>query len=363
MKNVCFFNSINFWGGGEKLHLEYALEFRNFGYNVCIFALENGPLWQKAQAAHIPVFAVSAKSLSFLNPLKVSKVARLFKDQHIDTVVFTTSQDMKLGGISAKKAGVKNIVYLRGLAVAIKNSAINRHLFSKVLTHVVANSKETERKILAHLPAAKITAKMATIYHGIDVQESGETKNLPQIETTKKGVVLGNAGRLTLQKGQSYLLDVAKILADKNLNFTLYIAGTGELETSLREKIGTLGLEKKVLLLGFIADMPAFMKSLDVFLLTSAWEGFGFVLVEAMQAAKPVVAFNVSSNPEIITQNKTGFLVDFADVNAFADAVEKLISDQELRKNMGENGQQDVACRFERVARVREFEAFLLARV
>ncbi|MBK7812053.1 MAG: glycosyltransferase [Saprospiraceae bacterium] len=52
--------------------------------------------------------------------------------------------------------------------------------------------------------------------------------------------------------------------------------------------------------------MNAFMNSIDIFLLSSAWEGFGFCFVEAMLRAKPIVAFNISSNPEIVENDKTG---------------------------------------------------------
>jgi len=359
MRNICFFNSINFWGGGEKLHLEYALEFIDKQYHVILVSHPNSPLWQKAQAAQVKVYPIKASGLSFLNPLKLKYLKNFFRKQNIDTVIFTTSQDAKLGGLAAKAAGVKKIVYLRGLAAPIKNSFINRYLFKHVLTHVVANSEATKKQIVAHLSPQSIRANVNTIYHGIDIQvPDGET--LTDIRLKGKGIILGNAGRLTHQKGQEHLLDLAQILVEKKLNFTLFIAGTGELHQELKNDIKKRQLEAHVILLGFVSNMKAFYQSIDVFLLSSLWEGFGYVLAEAMCFQVPIVAFRLSSNPELVNHDVNGFLVDYPNIQQFADYVILLSENKETREKMGKNGLNHVVMNFERKAKVDEFEKFLL---
>ena len=84
------------------------------------------------------------------------------------------------------------------------------------------------------------------------------------------------------------------------------------------------------------------MESTDIFVLTSLWEGFGYVLVEAMACCKPVVAFEISSNPEIIDDKVTGFLVKPFDVEAFADKIMLLLQDADLRTQMGLHGRKRV---------------------
>jgi len=148
MTNICFFDSVRFWGGGEKLHLEYALEFRKKNYNVILAAAKNSPLSQKGNIHNLEVFQISVGNISFFNPFKIIKLVLFYKRKKIDTVIFSTSQDLKLGSISAKLAGVKNIVYLRGLAVPIKRNLINLIILKYILTHIVANSEETKKKIL-----------------------------------------------------------------------------------------------------------------------------------------------------------------------------------------------------------------------
>ena len=94
------------------------------------------------------------------------------------------------------------------------------------------------------------------------------------------------------------------------------IAGEGKLKESLLQKSVEEGVAEQLRFLGFVDNMPQFLHSIDIFLLPSHWEGFGYVIAEAMYCEKPVVAFNVSSNPEIVSNNETGFLVEHGDVGS-----------------------------------------------
>jgi glycosyltransferase involved in cell wall biosynthesis len=100
------------------------------------------------------------------------------------------------------------------------------------------------------------------------------------------------------------------------------------------------------------------MSTIDIFLLSSHWEGFGYVLVEAMAAAKPVVAFDSSSTPEVVEDQITGLLVSPGDRRAFAGAVRELVENCLWRKELGEKGRLRVEKVFDirrTLAKVREF--------
>jgi len=364
LRNICFFNSVRFWGGGEKLHLEYALEFKKKNYNVILASKKNSPLSEKAIHYDMDVFPIAVGNLSFLNPFKILKLVRFYKERKIDTVIFSATQDLKLGGISAKLAGVKKIVYLRGLAVPVKYTLLNHFLFKFILTHIVANSEETKRSILQDLGKFIEKDKVKTIYHGIeiDILNQKENNKLDEIITKSHGIILGNAGRLTLQKGQQHLIEIAKKLKDNKVEFTLFIAGTGDLKPELDNLINKYDLHNEVILLGFVEEMDRFMSSIDIFLLTSIWEGFGYVLVEAMLKTKPIVAFNISSNPEIVTNNETGYLIDYPDIEMFAQKTQLLIQNDSLREQMGEKGKDSVLKRFNLSDRITEFEYYLLGK-
>jgi glycosyltransferase involved in cell wall biosynthesis len=363
MKKVCFFNSIKFWGGGEKLHLEYALEFKKKNYDVVLLSHPRAAITHKAKMLKLKTHPVVVGSLSFLSPIKLIKLILFFRTQKIDTLIFSTSQDMKLGGFAAKMAGVKQIVYLRGLAVPIKDNLVNRTLFKHVLTHIVANSEETKRMLLKNLGKHIPSEKVRTIYHGIDLSHANKKAKQPaEIAEKGHGVILGNAGRLTEQKGQENLIRMARTLKDQQVDFTLFIAGAGERKGALKRLIKELDLKNDVILLGFVKDIDSFMQAIDIFLLSSKWEGFGYVLVEAMIQSKPIVAFDITSNPEIVDSGQTGFLVKNADLMDFAEKTKLLINDKELRHKMGAKGKSLVEKKFNLQDRITEFEHYLLGK-
>ena len=91
---------------------------------------------------------------------------------------------------------------------------------------------------------------------------------------------------------------------------------------------------------GYRKDIFSIMKSIDIFVLPSIWEGFGLVLLEAMAACKPIVATEVSAIPEIVINGETGFLVTQKESTALADAITKLIESRELRKQLGLAGRE-----------------------
>lgn len=335
MKNVCFVNTTGFWGGGEKLHLEYALKFRERGINVFLVVKPNGPLRNEATKESFKCFGLNTSNLTFLNVFKTRKLAQFFTSENIDTIIYSSSPDFKLGSLAASRAGVKNVVYLRGLAVPVKKSIVNSHILKNIVTHIIPNSEETSRMVLKNFDIPEVQKKTKVVYHGIDLEEYDSKPSEKLLST--QDIILGNAGRLTLQKGQKYLVEVAEELKSRELKFKLLIAGDGELRDELIKMINEKGLTNEIELLGFVKDMERFYHTIDIFLLSSEWEGFGYVIVEAMAAGKPVVAFNKSSNPEIISSDNNGFLVDFPDVKQFADKTEKLIRDNDLREKMGKD--------------------------
>ncbi|MBK9107230.1 MAG: glycosyltransferase [Saprospiraceae bacterium] len=257
MNSICFWNSHKFWGGGEKLHLEYAEGFQNKNHHCFIVADPKSPLRDKAEALQLKVHPFRIKKLDFLNPLKIYSIVRFFKQTQTDTLIFSSSQDMKAAGMAAYIAGVSKIVYLRGLAVPIKNNFINRFFFNKVITHIIANSQETKRTILLHLKDKQIEQKIQIVYHGIEnIPENDPDQNIlnTEFENSNK-IICGNAGRLTAQKGHRHLLEIAKILKARQLPFCIKIAGAGELEQDLKKRISEMQLEEQVMLLGFVSDM------------------------------------------------------------------------------------------------------------
>lgn len=362
MKNICFINTVKFWGGGEKFYLDYATGLQNKGYKVFLICNQKSILGKRAERNNIPTYYMNnVGNLSFLNPLKLYKLIRFFKNNKIDIVIFSASRDFKLGGLSSYLAKVGKRIYRRGLAIPINNNFLNRFLLQKCITHINANSEETKRTILKNLSGGLSPDKIKVIYNGIkSIPENGQgLREMEIIQEKGKGVILGNAGRLVEQKGQIYLIEIARKLRNRNLPFTIFIAGAGSLRQRLEEEISRYNLENDVILLGFVDDIVGFMKSIDIFLLTSEWEGFGYVLVEAMQCSKPVVAFDITSNPEIVVNNISGYLVEYPDLDEFTEKVLRLAENPTIRMSMGKAGRHKSLEKFQFEKTFKQFEDYI----
>jgi len=333
-KNICFFNTTPFWGGGEKWHFEAALMSSEKGLNTFFVANKNSVIGEKLASTSIQPFFIKTTRFSFLNPLKVSKLITFFKTNEIETVIFNSPNDLKLGGMAAYFAKIPKIVYRRGIAVKIKNSVLNKWLFTRVITHFIFNSEATKKLVAENFSSILKTKKTAVIYNAIAFPKD----DVIGYSIPNSILIIGNAGRLVEQKGQHFLLDIAQFLKNKNVAFKILIAGEGPLFRELQEKIQKNGLAEQIKLLGFVSDMPSFMQQIDVFVSTAKWEGFGFVLAEAMTFKKPTLAFDVSSNPELISNEKTGFLIPAFNTEVFAEKLIILNNNREKLKQMGNEG-------------------------
>lgn len=117
------------------------------------------------------------------------------------------------------------------------------------------------------------------------------------------------------------------------------IIGDGELREEIQETITRLNLNDRVVLAGWRRNIPEIMKSLDIFVLTSRWEGLPKVLLEARAAGLPIVATRVDGAPEVIIDGVNGYLFEPADVKGMAERVTRLLEDPIMARTMGKSGQ------------------------
>jgi glycosyltransferase involved in cell wall biosynthesis len=356
---ICFCNSVVSWGGGEKWHYDMAVRLHAKNFPVVVMTNKRSEIKERLKNSTIPIINFKITNLSFLNPVKIIMVAHAIKKAKINTIILNLSTDLKTAGVASKLVGVPHVVYRRGSAIPIRNTFLNRFLFKHIVDEVIANSEETKRTIISRNPNLIDKSKIKIIYNGIyiDAFDAQNSKNIYQ--RNGEEIVIGNAGRLVKQKGQKYLVDLALNLKESGVNFKIVIAGEGKMENELRNLVKRNNLEDRIEFIGFIDDMKSFMQSIDIFVLTSIWEGFGYVLVEAMACNIPVVAFRISSNPEVIEDNLTGFLVEPFDSKAMADRVIQLIEDKGLREKMGNAGRKRVEEVFTFSKTLENFEAFI----
>ena len=196
------------------------------------------------------------------------------------------------------------------------------------------------------------TAVLKTVRYGID-PEPFQAVSREEAAAVRKSWhippdawVIGTVARLVPQKALHVLIEgYADYRARATRSSRLVLVGRGPLEDELKALAENFGVAGEIVWAGFREDIPAVMRAFDLFALTSSYEGFGLVLLEAMSAARPVLATKVSAIPEIVRDNETGILCQAGNASSIAAALAKFES-ASMRARMGDAGLQRVQTLF-----------------
>ena len=148
-----------------------------------------------------------------------------------------------------------------------------------------------------------------------------------------------HVGRLDSQKNHDLLLSVCSELKKREREFSLIIVGEGNYRQNIENRIRILGLESQVTLVGEQTNPFPWVKAADVLLLTSLFESFSLVLVESMACGTPVISVDCPTGPaEVLGEGEFGILTPLDDSSAFVDAVERLMDNPLLAREMSRLG-------------------------
>jgi glycosyltransferase involved in cell wall biosynthesis len=152
--------------------------------------------------------------------------------------------------------------------------------------------------------------------------------------------VIGTVGRLSDQKDPMTFVHSAAAVAAEIPEAHFVMVGHGPLRRRVERLVGDLGLGDRFLFTGVRADIPAILRSFDVFLLTSLWEGMPLVIPQAMACRVPVVASTADGNRELIRDNHNGLLAPPKSPDQFAHRVVRLLVEKDLRDRVVDQGTQ-----------------------
>lgn len=326
-------------------------------FQLRIAVLRGGGSYRQFLAANIPVDTIGAnwsqRSTLLSSQLGISKLARLIDNHKIDCCLsFLEPASYATGKALAKSrrqpAHLVSIQNNLSHALATYQHGIRRFFLPGIreaiqqADGIVAISHGVGSGVAAEIP--ECTNKIRVIYNA--AMDGKKPVGAGAIVAVDRGrfaaprKLLVACGRLTEQKGYGDLL-AAVALAKRHVDLGLWILGEGPLRDVLQEQVIELGLRDRVLFQGFVPDPRVYFASADAFVLSSWWEGFGNVIVEAMSVALPVIVTDCPYGPgEIVTSNQTGVVVPPRDPQRLAEAIITLLSDDNLRATLGEAGQR-----------------------
>ena len=381
MKNILFIHQSAELYGSDKTLLLLLKNLDKNKFKPIVLLPFDGPLKEALENENIEVVIAPVLKLyrklftpknlvGFFKDIKAAfKIVNELHTKYQFTLIYSNTLAVLLGIMFAWKNNIKHLWHVHEI---IEKPSLFKKAFVGLLslksnTHIVYNSQAT--KFFWELNKSIIN-KGVVIWNGIEINtpESSTSelfdirKNLFLAQPNE--IILALVGRISRWKGQMILLDAFNNLVQKNENIKLVFVGAPppnqeKFQEDLEERIASFKLNDKVLIIPFQNEIHKIWQAIDIAVVPSTEpEPFGMVAIEAMLAHKPIVASNHGGLTEIIENNATGFLVTPNSVQDLVIALEKLIQNKVLRKEMGEKGYLRVTTAFSVEQYVDSFEKF-----
>jgi glycosyltransferase involved in cell wall biosynthesis len=334
MSKIAIFLTALDGGGAERVMLNLAKGFIELGMEVDLVLVkaEGAYLSQitpKVRLVNLQQNRLFTSIFSLINYLKQEQPQALLTAMDTNVIV---AWMRRWSGISVKTiVTVHNQLSLEsryGDSIKRKLTATFARWFYPWVDKIVAVSEGVAKDLVAiGLPSDKIKVIYNPIVDSQLNQKIQESCNHPWLNSGQPPVILG-VGRLTRQKDFSTLIRAFAIVRRHSL-VRLMILGEGEERAALESLVQELNIESEVQLVGFVENPHMYMSKVAMLVLSSVWEGFGNVLVEAMAAGTPVISTNCPSGPaEILANGSYGQLVPVKDIEAMAAAIAQTLTNK-----------------------------------
>ncbi len=282
----------------------------------------------------------------------ILELRKLFLKNKIDIVHTFQMQSDILGAAAARTAGVKFIFSMFESRIIEDNVSIIKQFFYKLGNAIVKNWFIKTVVISQGLKQDLISGnfrpkdKIEVIHPGHIFSDSYKFYKPMFNNLEQKKPLIGTVGRLSKEKGISRFIAAMPFILEKVPQARFIIVGGGKEEKSLRSQAAKLNLESKIIFTGWANDITKFLKEIDIFVLPSVREGFGFVILEAFMLFKPVVASDIEGVKDIIDDDENGLLADASSPRLFADKILYLCDNPQKAISLGEKGHTKVTAEF-----------------
>jgi glycosyltransferase involved in cell wall biosynthesis len=336
--------------GGAERNLCYLAPFfhrSELSYGICCL-IRRGEFADEVEEAGVPVFDLRFRMRSsILSILRLAALLRKKKVKVLHTHLFTTGV---VGRLAALLAGVPVVIthehgntpWKRWHHTMFERWAIHftdlRIAVSQEIMDMRIEQEGTPRSKMCIVPNAVEPTRFE-----VDDATRHATRQEIGLDDC---FIIGRIGRLVESKCHDLLLDAAREVCGKKPEVRFILVGDGPSTPGLERLRESYGLTGKVHFLGRRTDVPELLAAIDLYVITSRWEGLPLALLEAMMAGKPIISTSVGAIPGALRDNEDGILIR---PNCKEDLVESLlalIDDPQRMRLLGANARKRAMAKF-----------------
>ena len=296
----------------------------------------------------------------------LSQIKHLIVREKVDIIHTHEVRSDLFGLVAGKLAGVPVMTTLHGW---IENG-LKGKLFTRIdkgilrlFDHVIAVSEKMKDEVLRFSVKPE---KVSVLHNALVIENfsrnSEDRSFREEIGVNGETLLVGNIGRLSPEKGQADFIRSAAKVISRHEDARFVLIGKGDDKPHLEALSRSLGLDEKVLFLGYRSDMVQVYNSLDIVVQTSYTEGMPNVVLEALAMEVPVIATDVGGTSEVIKNNHTGVLVGPGKTEIIAENILNFINTRDVFTKMARNGRRRVVKHFnfdERTKKLSELYDFV----
>ena len=354
------------WAGTEAHIRDLALGLSEENVTVRVACPATSPLAQKIRACGQRVFPIARRG--DYDPATVARLRRSLVRGEIDIIHAHNGRTALMGVLAVRSARRGRCILTQHFLrpAHVENSGPKARLshalhafVARNLAHTIAISQAVKSAALERGEVED--AKISVVLNGLQAPKPEENSSREEKraawQSDEAAPLIVCVARLQKEKDLDILIAAMAQVRAKFPTARCIIAGEGDERAVLAALTEKLDLSATVELAGFVDSAADLMSGADVFVLPSAKEPFGLVLLEAMALGAPIVAVNDGGPPEIMADKETGLLVPPRDVDAMANAIIEIVSDKSRAQKIGEAGRARYQAMFTRERMAQETRA------
>jgi len=350
MLSFLFIDSERVWRGGQVQIFTLIQGLHRRGHRIHLVCFPGTSLEKRARDFGITVHPMAIRSEAGL--ISLFRLYSVLRKVQPDILAFNTPKPILMGTLAARFAPVGARIIFRRVDFPLRKNFISRMKYTRGIDCIVAISQSIQSRLQqGGIPAALIR----TVYEGIDLslfpKSPGQKKDL-----SDGHIIVGAVSHLSREKGLSYLIEAAALTPDVENRARFVIVGDGSCRGELQDLVREKGLESCFHFAGFQTVTHDLLKSFNIFVQPSLSEGLGSAIMEAMACSLPVIGTRVGGIPELVRNGENGLLVPPGNAEMLSKAIQKLLDNPEVRRELGLKGRKIVEEEFTMERKIHETE-------